>query len=294
MFISEDVKQKIIIDYRDNQLSLRDVLSKYNLKSKDFLRTVVLKGFVRSYREGLKIVHKKHPEKFKHSEETKEKIRTARLRFMKEHPEETAWRQTNLSYPESCFLKIIKECCLDKKFLIVREYSIYPYFIDFAFVDLKVAVEIDGSQHLNKDRKDSDLKKDELLKSLGWRVLRITAKDVMKNKDFVIEELNRFLGDSNVKYKKVGILKYAAQSYYVKKERDENGLTEKQKQNAINQRKVKNRPSKEELWNLIQNKSFVQIGKTFGVTDNTIRKWCRYYGLPSKRKDIKNAVVNVF
>lgn len=46
-------------------------------------------------------------------------------------------------------------------------------------------------------------------------------------------------------------------------------------------------PSKDELKQLIRTKSFVQIGKDNGVSDNAIRKWCIGYGLPSKKKDIK-------
>lgn len=38
-------------------------------------------------------------------------------------------------------------------------------------------------------------------------------------------------------------------------------------------RKIKNRPSKEELVNLLKQSNFVQVGKKFGVSDNTIRKW---------------------
>lgn len=52
------------------------------------------------------------------------------------------------------------------------------------------------------------------------------------------------------------------------------------------QRKVE-RPTKEELLKLIKTKSFVHIGKQFGVSDNTIRKWCKYYGLPYRKIDLK-------
>lgn len=47
------------------------------------------------------------------------------------------------------------------------------------------------------------------------------------------------------------------------------------------------RPSKEELLELIKNTSFTQIGKMYGVSDNAIRKWCRMYGLPHRKADIK-------
>lgn len=39
-------------------------------------------------------------------------------------------------------------------------------------------------------------------------------------------------------------------------------------------------PSKEELEKMIRVESFVQIGKKYGVSDNTVRRWCKAYGLP--------------
>ncbi|AKQ08545.1 HNH endonuclease [Bacillus phage PBC2] len=51
------------------------------------------------------------------------------------------------------------------------------------------------------------------------------------------------------------------------------------------QRKTK-RPSKDELEVLIKTKSFIQIGKDFGVSDNAVRKWCKSYDLPFRKKDL--------
>lgn len=56
---------------------------------------------------------------------------------------------------------------------------------------------------------------------------------------------------------------------------------------AIHQRRAI-RPTKEELLNLIQTTPFVKIGELYGVTDNAVRKWCKVYGLPFRKKDIKN------
>lgn len=46
-------------------------------------------------------------------------------------------------------------------------------------------------------------------------------------------------------------------------------------------------PNREELKVLIRHFSFVEIGKKFNVSDNAIRKWCKNYNLPSKRKEIE-------
>ncbi len=47
------------------------------------------------------------------------------------------------------------------------------------------------------------------------------------------------------------------------------------------------RPSRDELKNLIRNQSFLSLGKQFGVSDNAIRKWCVDYHLPNKKSEIK-------
>ena len=51
-------------------------------------------------------------------------------------------------------------------------------------------------------------------------------------------------------------------------------------------RKVE-RPSKEKLSQLLQESNFSAIGRTYGVSDNAVRKWCKYYGLPYRKKDIR-------
>lgn len=47
-------------------------------------------------------------------------------------------------------------------------------------------------------------------------------------------------------------------------------------------RKVKKRPSKDYLYELIKENNFRIVGRKYGVTDNTIRKWCKDYGIPHK------------
>ena len=132
------------------------------------------------------------------SAETRDKIRRARLEFMKNNPEKTAWRKANMSYPERVFQDALIKHGFHEKYLIVRERSVFPYFIDFAFDDQKIAVEIDGSQHLTDaavQRRDSE--KDSLLFQHGWRVLRLSATLVQTNVDAAIHLLNNFLASSH-------------------------------------------------------------------------------------------------
>ena len=56
--------------------------------------------------------------------------------------------------------------------------------------------------------------------------------------------------------------------------------------NAIKEKQEKG-ITREFLKQEIRNKSFTQIGKEQGVSDNAIRKWCKLYNLPSKSSEIK-------
>ena len=56
---------------------------------------------------------------------------------------------------------------------------------------------------------------------------------------------------------------------------------------AAKMQRVCERPSREELKQLIRTTPFTRIGVQFKVADNTIRKWCEAYGLPKKATEIK-------
>lgn len=46
------------------------------------------------------------------------------------------------------------------------------------------------------------------------------------------------------------------------------------------------RPSRDELKQLIRTQPFTHIGQKYGVTDNSIRKWCVSMNLPNKKQEI--------
>ena len=94
------------------------------------------------------------------------------------------------------------------------------------------------------------------------------------------------LNCSSKTYNKVGILIPPKKSKYVKLKRCDDGLTDGQRLRAFSQRKVE-RPNKEELEALIKEKPFTRIAEQYGVSDKAITKWCKYYGLPHRKKDIK-------
>jgi very-short-patch-repair endonuclease len=67
----------------------------------------------------------------------------------------------------------------------VQQYRPDPerkYRLDFAWVDRKLAVEVDGAVHRIKGRFKADVERHNLLQLLGWKVLRFTPADVEAGK----------------------------------------------------------------------------------------------------------------
>ena len=65
------------------------------------------------------------------------------------------------------------------------------YKVDLAIVDQKLAIEVDGSSHGALIRREQDERKGEILKSLGWSVLRFTNKEVMEDTQAVMTTIQK-------------------------------------------------------------------------------------------------------
>lgn len=265
------LQDEIIKDYVDNKLSYIEILKKYNLKSKQYLQEI-LHPYARSKSDSNKLAHIKHPQSFIHTEKTKNKIRQARLNYMKNNAEKTAWRKRESSL-EQRFKSFLQDYGYTKRFLIEQEKSISKYRIDFAFIHEQLAVEIDGSQHWrNKDKYNSDLQKDAYLQSQNWTVIRIPETDIT-NLELLKEKLDNVL-PQHPNHIETGLFK--RDKKYIKK-RIDNNPTEAQKEGYKKLRKVINRPSLKELEELKTHKTNVEIGKLYGVSEATIRNWIKQY-----------------
>ena len=61
-----------------------------------------------------------------------------------------------------------------------------------------------------------------------------------------------------------------------KKERKKNGLTEEEYKSHLKQRKVQ-RPEYTILSKMVEDEGYVSVGKKYGVSDNCVRNWLRFY-----------------
>jgi very-short-patch-repair endonuclease len=279
--VPENDVNEIINKYVINLYSINDLYKEYGVSKS--LISKMLGEKVRKTNEASVIGHKKHPESYITSYETKNKLRFARLKYMKEHPEQTAWRLKNMSYPEKIFKNALELKGFNKTYLIVREFSVFPYFIDFAFVNEKLAVEIDGSQHLAEDRHFSDIKKDKILNENEWTVYRATANQVKFSINEVLNEITDILKNKYTKKTvlQCGIVEYLSKSKINKKLKENerlknNGYTIKQIESHLKQRKIE-RPDYITLCDNIEKLGYSATGRKYGVSDNTIRKWRKNY-----------------
>jgi very-short-patch-repair endonuclease len=67
-----------------------------------------------------------------------------------------------------------------------RQFPIPPYFVDFACVEAKLAIEADGSQHAVPGEHD---RRDAFLVNKGWQLLRFWNNDILQNREGVLRTI---------------------------------------------------------------------------------------------------------
>lgn len=144
-------------------------------------------------------------EEFNNHPERREKARQNRLNYLLNNQNfiNTAWgKRANreLSYLENWFIEnIILPNKLQEKYDIVNDYSFNPYFLDFAFVNIKLDVELDGKCHFEngKERIQHDINRDKFLLDNGWKIFRISYLD---NNENTIKEFLNYLKNEQFEY----------------------------------------------------------------------------------------------
>ena len=132
------------------------------------------------------------------SKETKEKISKSRIKYLKENPDKVPYVLNHYSkgpsYAEKYWKKIFEINGLN----LQEEHRVYLYSLDFADVDKKIDIEIDGEQHYLDERiVESDKKRTAYLEEHGWKVIRIRwstySQKTRKEKELFVNELIKVL-----------------------------------------------------------------------------------------------------
>lgn len=132
-------------------------------------------------------------------EEKREQVRSANI-GIREKFKDPIWKENQIrkvheaqnyciSAPERLFQKLINEM----GYFPIAQYSegMAGFMIDFAFPEIKLAIEIDGEYwHNLESTKKRDRRKDYFLKNKkGWELIRIPAKDFELHSDHYLWEV---------------------------------------------------------------------------------------------------------
>lgn len=128
------------------------------------------------------------------SENHKQKISNSRRKWLENNPDKVPYlinHSSKESYPEKIFRNALTAAELDG-WTQNYQHGIYQY--DFAFVDAKLDIEIDGGTHTLEKVKRIDARRDEWSISQGWKVLRFPAKRVKEDVVSCINQVKQVLG----------------------------------------------------------------------------------------------------
>ncbi len=129
---------------------------------------------------------------------TSEQLAKLSASMVKAHQEGRAWnigknRWKKLpSYPERFFIEVIQNHFDDTNFK--REVWFQGFVLDFLWEHKRLVIEIDGKQHDMPQQRERDVKKDALLRSEGYQVLRIRWSNMCNNPTEWIQKANTFIG----------------------------------------------------------------------------------------------------
>jgi very-short-patch-repair endonuclease/transposase len=275
----------------DSGLSWREVSKIQNISPASIFNKIS-QGFLKSRNLSESAKLKRINNQYKHTEETKKKISEARKKWLTENPDKHPWQNKSFvhsSIPCEKFKSFLREQKIDFIEEFMPLVHIGRFFrIDIAFPDKKIGIEVNGNQHYesNGELKPYYKNRESLLEEHGWITYQIHHTGC-----FNMEKLSEFMEQIKNSEKKIEFDYFN----YVPREKKKyfcscgNTITNKAKKcescARLDMRKVKNRPSKNELKKLIWEKPITELGKIFGVSDNAVRKWCKAYGitnLPSR------------
>ena len=70
-----------------------------------------------------------------------------------------------------------------------RQHSVYGFIVDFAFLDVKLVIEVDGGYHNKADQKIYDEARTKFLKEFDLDLLRFTNEEVINNEEQVVSRI---------------------------------------------------------------------------------------------------------
>jgi len=196
-----------------------------------------------------------------HTEESKKLLSEKRKKWLQEHKDQHVWKRNTKFLSIPC--ENLKLFLKNKNINFVEEYEPFDdvnYSLDIAWPDIKIAIEVNGNQHYNKDGslKDYYQKRHNLFEDRGWKIFEIHYSKCF---NININDFNDILNLSI--YDKDYVNKYFSQKELKeKKKKEEKLIKDKQKQEIEENHK-------QIIYNLITN-SDIDFSK-YGWTSKALK-----------------------
>jgi len=95
----------------------------------------------------------------------------------------------NMTKAEACLWKYALKAASLNGYTFKRQRPILNYIVDFVCLDLMLIIEVDGITHTYENVSQNDIKRQDILESAGFEVLRFEDEDVLHHIDLVREQI---------------------------------------------------------------------------------------------------------
>jgi very-short-patch-repair endonuclease len=102
----------------------------------------------------------------------------------------------NMTKGEACLWKYVLRAKNMKGYTFRRQRPILNYIADFACLDLRLVIEVDGISHETEEAAERDRRKDRDLESVGFTVLRFSNWEVLNRIDDVSGMILRWVEEN--------------------------------------------------------------------------------------------------
>lgn len=111
-----------------------------------------------------------------------------RVKILKENARKNRVGQTDA---EKVLWEYLRRNALGVRFR--RQFIIGDFIVDFACIEKKLVVEVDGEYHFSSEQVEEDRKRSYHISQLGYRVIRFTNEEVMTDINNVILNIKKNL-----------------------------------------------------------------------------------------------------
>lgn len=188
----KEFMQLINKEHNENMLPLAKIAEKYGI-----IRTTLM-HWCKDYGIKTRTISEDNARRYTTmtKEQKLEQVRAAhaKVNFLMQNKEWKNNHMRNISKAQHFGISkaevLIYSMLVEYGYIGVQQYQIESRFIDIAFPEIKLAIEIDGCYWHSKEKiKQRDLEKEKILKNNGWEIIRFYSESALENPDVYVWQI---------------------------------------------------------------------------------------------------------